>query len=101
MPYWSQVRSRFTARLLAALLLPFLAFGAAESGTFTVSAAKTVVSARQRARAPRRLPLQSESAVAPRVRRTLEWPPNSRRPAVFLLLSIFQRPPPSPSAIPA
>jgi len=105
MTYWSQVRSRFTARLLTALLLPllllpFLTLAVAGSSMFTVSTAKTVVPARQRARrAPRRLPLQSESPVAPRVIRTIEWPPHSRRPAVFLLRSIFQRPPPSPSTI--
>jgi hypothetical protein len=59
MTYWSQVKSRFTARLLAALLLPFLAFGAVGSSMSTVSVAKTVVSARKRARrAPRRLPQQ-------------------------------------------
>jgi hypothetical protein len=100
MAYSSEVRSRFTTRLLAALLLPFLTFGAAESSMFSVSVAKTVVSARQRARrAPRRLPRQSESAVAPTVMRTIAWPPDSRRTVVFLLRSIFQRPPPSPSTI--
>jgi len=63
MAYWSQVRSRFTARLLAALLPALFTF-AAGSSMITVSAAKTVVSARQRARrVPRRLPQQSESAV--------------------------------------
>jgi len=99
MPYWSQVRSRFTARLLAALLLPFLTFAAAGSGIFTVSAAKTVVSTRQRVRrATRRLPQQPKPAIAPTVLRTIAWPPDSRCPTVLLLRSIFQRPPPSLSA---
>lgn len=94
MAYYSQVSSRFEARLLAALMFALTAFGVAGPGAASIS--QPVVWARQKLRrAPQRLPEQHESACAPPLVRIA----NSRRdappPAISFLRWAFQRPPPS------
>jgi hypothetical protein len=95
MAYYSQANSRATTRLLTALMLLLAAFGLTGSTFAAPRTSQTIVWARPRKRrAPRRLPEQSQPAIAPRpVCRT-----NARRdpwpPSRFFHRWLFQRPPP-------
>jgi len=93
MPYYSQVRFRFTARLLAALIFVLTAFGAAGPSAAAISQPVSWTRPKAR-RAPQRLPEREPAFTPGLVRMT-----NSRRdpalPAIAFLRWVFQRPPPS------
>src|ERR1035438_9429015 len=91
MPYCSRVRSRFAARLLAALLFAMTAFGVAGSSSASIS--QPVVWTRRRARhAPHRLPEQRNSALPVRLVRITNSRSDPRPATVYLLRWVFQRP---------
>jgi hypothetical protein len=94
MPYYSQVSSRFAARLLAALLFALTAFGAAAPSAASIS--QPAIGTRQKARrASQRLPEQHKSAFTPRLVRVTNSRGDSPLPTLSFLSWLFQRPPPA------
>ena len=90
-----QVSSRFTIRLLAALLLALVAFGAAGSSASVSVVSHAIARAdRKGRRAPRCVPEQRGAAIVPRAVRAVNSPSDPRPPATFIHRWLFQRPPP-------
>lgn len=96
MPYYPQVNSRFTTRLLAALILLLAAFGLAEASVAAPRTSQATVSTHQRERrARRRVTEQRESVVSPRPVCLAASQRDPRPPGLFFQRWHFQRPPPN------
>ena len=97
MPYYSQVNSRLTRRLLTVLLLGLAAFGAGGAGFAVARFAQVVVCAsNQERREPHQASEQRTSPLSPPrpIQRNISLPEHGPHD-LFLGREFFQRPPPA------